>query len=653
MTPSSQPVRATSKSSVKRNQNYDSYSSQSNNKPNGKRQQQQTYQVQNTMMTGKSQNNRGRGQQQSKGLQMSFSNVSGVKAGGASNWSVYKTPEGVEYYYNQRTRATTYEKPDELKSEAERALKPCPWKEFKTADGRLYWNNSVTQVSVWEEPEELKQYKAKLSDLQAQLPDATASFTQQPVGNSPFIATIQAPVTRTSPVRAAPVASPEPAPEVPAAKPAAQVKTWKTEAEARAAFELLLRETVTRPSMSWKEVVPLLTKDIRYTAIGTSGQRKQIFSEFVSRMAREVQEAKQRKLVEDEQKFREMLKQCAQIKRGLGFSDVQKLLREDERWKALESARREQVVYAYLKELEAAEKESERQAYKQEVEGFKKTLQGMELTEKSRWADMQEEVKKRYTGKLISEKSQRDLFYDYIDRMHMENEKKRREQEAEVKKLTIEILEQLLLQDKMDSRVRDAEVKSLVLKDERMKGKMVEEEAVMKWVKDFRDRAEEEMHNAMKDITELVRENRLPITATLTPEEFSKLLEKVGSDEKTKKRVDAWKDLLNKRKAVAAVALKRALSRIVKEDEKKATPQEKRDFKHLLSEYLYYPEHLEYQYEEVKPQLQSKHRWQAVKTEEERKAWYKEYMGELKEKLDKKKREGSHHHHHHHSSSRR
>ena len=60
-----------------------------------------------------------------------------------------------------------------------------------------------------------------------------------------------------------------------------------------------------------------------------------------------------------------------------------------------------------------------------------------------------------------------------------------------------------------------------------------------------------------------MRENRLPITATLTPEEFSKLLEKAGSDEKTKKRVDAWKDLLNKRKAVATVALKRALSRVL------------------------------------------------------------------------------------------
>lgn len=98
------------------------------------------------------------------------------------------------------------------------------------------------------------------------------------------------------------------------------------------------------------------------------------------------------------------------------------------------------------------------------MEGFKKTLQGMQLTEKSRWMDMHEEVKKRYTGKvgvrwgrdvqLISEKSQRDLFYDYIDKMHMENEKKRRDQEAEVKKLTIEILEQLLVQGKMESRVR-------------------------------------------------------------------------------------------------------------------------------------------------------------------------------------------------------
>ena len=55
-------------------------------------------------------------------IQMSIKGVSSSRPV-VSDWQVYKTATGVEYYYNQRTRATTYDKPDELKSEAERALK--------------------------------------------------------------------------------------------------------------------------------------------------------------------------------------------------------------------------------------------------------------------------------------------------------------------------------------------------------------------------------------------------------------------------------------------------------------------------------------------------------------------------------------------------
>lgn len=68
--------------------------------------------------------NRPRSSGQSSRVQLSFSGSS-KSTGNASDWSVFKTPEGVEYYYNQRTRATTYDKPDELKSEAERALAVC------------------------------------------------------------------------------------------------------------------------------------------------------------------------------------------------------------------------------------------------------------------------------------------------------------------------------------------------------------------------------------------------------------------------------------------------------------------------------------------------------------------------------------------------
>lgn len=63
---------------------------------------------------------------------------------------------------------------------------------------------------------------------------------------------------------------------------------------------------------------------------------------------------------------------------------------------------------------------------------------------------------------------------------------------------------------------------------------------------------------------------------------------------------------------------------------------QRRAFKSLLSEYLYEPYHLTYTYEDVEPQLNSKRRWKGVKTEEQRKNWYAEFLEELKEKLDKK-----------------
>ena len=56
-------------------------------------------------------------------LSLSKNNPSKTMTSSAADWRVCRTAEGVEYYYNQRTRAKTYEKPDVLKSEAELSLK--------------------------------------------------------------------------------------------------------------------------------------------------------------------------------------------------------------------------------------------------------------------------------------------------------------------------------------------------------------------------------------------------------------------------------------------------------------------------------------------------------------------------------------------------
>ena len=69
-------------------------------------------------------------------------------------------------------------------------------------------------------------------------------------------------------------------------------------------------------------------------------------------------------------------------------------------------------------------------------------------------------------------------------------------------------LERLLAEEKMDSHMkcarrrrvtrRDEEVKNVVLKEEAMKDKMVDDYCLLKWVKDYRDRVDEQIHNEVK-----------------------------------------------------------------------------------------------------------------------------------------------------------
>lgn len=102
-TPSTEPIRSSSKPSVKRPSENTVYSSRFDKK------QESTTSVPST--------------QPLMQLSLTMNRSAKSTSSSAADWRVCKTAEGVEYYYNQRTRATTYDKPDVLKSEAELSLK--------------------------------------------------------------------------------------------------------------------------------------------------------------------------------------------------------------------------------------------------------------------------------------------------------------------------------------------------------------------------------------------------------------------------------------------------------------------------------------------------------------------------------------------------
>uniref|UniRef100_F6R4T5 Uncharacterized protein n=1 Tax=Ciona intestinalis TaxID=7719 RepID=F6R4T5_CIOIN len=79
-----------------------------------------------------------------------------------TDWTEHTAPDGRKYFYNVQTKQSKWEKPEELKTEAEVMLSKCAWKEFTADSGKSYYYNSETKSSVWTIPKELQDLKVFL-----------------------------------------------------------------------------------------------------------------------------------------------------------------------------------------------------------------------------------------------------------------------------------------------------------------------------------------------------------------------------------------------------------------------------------------------------------------------------------------------------------
>ncbi|KAJ6716460.1 PRE-MRNA-PROCESSING PROTEIN 40B [Salix koriyanagi] len=81
-----------------------------------------------------------------------------------TEWKEHTPANGRRFYYNKRTKQSSWEKPFELMTSIERADASTDWKEFTSPDGRKYYYNKVTKQSKWEIPEELKLARARVEN---------------------------------------------------------------------------------------------------------------------------------------------------------------------------------------------------------------------------------------------------------------------------------------------------------------------------------------------------------------------------------------------------------------------------------------------------------------------------------------------------------
>merc|ERR1712050_175410 len=83
-------------------------------------------------------------------------------------WVTHNAPNGRTYYYNNRTKQSSWEKPAELMTPGEKHLAKCPWKSHKNADGKVYYYNNTTKASSWSEPDELKRFRKEAEGIDSQ-----------------------------------------------------------------------------------------------------------------------------------------------------------------------------------------------------------------------------------------------------------------------------------------------------------------------------------------------------------------------------------------------------------------------------------------------------------------------------------------------------
>jgi len=219
----------------------------------------------------------------------------------ASVWTEHRSPTGRLYWFNAQTGTSSWERPEALKTPAERALASTPWKEYQTAEGRKYWHHTVTKETTWTLPDAVREVIEKAA-VSAPTPALPAS--SQPASSAPgpppapmhptFVPASNPTLTPTPATPIVPPSGPTPTTTLPP-RPVTSIlhsapvtnhapvpmPDFKSPEEAERAFIGLLRLKGVTPSWTWEQTMRDIITEPLYKALDTLAARKAAWEKFI------------------------------------------------------------------------------------------------------------------------------------------------------------------------------------------------------------------------------------------------------------------------------------------------------------------------------------------------------------------------------------
>ncbi|VDN14303.1 unnamed protein product [Dibothriocephalus latus] len=360
----------------------------------------------------------------------------------SNTWVEHTSHDGRKYYYNTVTKVTTWEKPDELKTTAERLLALCPWKEHKSDSGKPYYFNTQTKQSVWTKPQEL-------ADAEANALSADSSASALASAPLPSIVAIGTPITPATP-------SDDPKPNEPSAMELAmkatlasigtdkssansqdlnssniplppqtadhEVKTdlppshnddsrkgtnfisgtppppptpaapeYKTRGEMAEGLRQLFKEKGVPGNATWEQALKLIGDDPRYAVLRNFVEKKQIFNVYKTQRQKEEREEQRMQAKQAKENLEKFLLQTKKIHSTMSYRKVDQVLSDVQEWTSVPDHDRRILLADAIQEIAKREKEEAKTLRKRNIKVFNEILNTMpNLTYRTTWSEAQQ-----------------------------------------------------------------------------------------------------------------------------------------------------------------------------------------------------------------------------------------------------------------------
>ncbi|KAG5577072.1 hypothetical protein H5410_057206 [Solanum commersonii] len=404
-----------------------------------------------------------------------------------SDWIEHTSRNGKKYYYNRRTRISSWEKPLELMTEMELAREkdtishasdfgsissiktssPGADGSFVPAQGAMTSPIAVSPVANLSAivASESSSLSGKVSsptidavEMQNSSEPASPAVANSEkigiavtLGNSVTIPVSSETTSAQDAVACGNGVSPENREEVKqdaaitgigSATPSEEKTVelgplvYESKVEAKNAFKTLLESANIGSDCTWDQGMRAIINDRRYGALKSLGERKQAFNEYLSqrkKLEAEERRVKQKKARED---FRIMLEDCKELSPSSRWSKAISIFEHDERFKAVERAKdREDLFEDYKEELEKKERARALEEQKRNRVEYLEFLKSCDFIKaSSQWRKVQDRLEADERCPRLEKIDRLEIFQEYIRDLEREEEEQRKLRMEELRK---------------------------------------------------------------------------------------------------------------------------------------------------------------------------------------------------------------------------